>query len=151
MSVLEETKRLTASGFSIIPVKADGSKAPTIPWKPFQSRMPTIDEIAKWFDANVGIAVIAGKISGNLEIIDFDDESAFEIWRERIKSADGEALLKSLPAVFTPSGGRHVFYRCQDGVERNQKLAVDGHKKVRIETRGEGGDAPRRSVDGGRF
>jgi hypothetical protein len=52
-------------------------------------------------------------------------------------------LSETLPMVKTPSGGLHIFYRCQDGVEGNQKLAqqveADGTLDVRIETRGEGG------------
>jgi len=45
--------------------------------------------------------------------------------------------------VETPTGGFHIYYRCSDGVEGNQKLAQrkdsNGKLKTLIETRGEGG------------
>ena len=138
----EEALRLLVSGLSIIPIKTDGSKAPAIQWKDYQSHRATAAQIATWCRKGYGLAVVAGKISGNLEILDFDDPDSFSNWQALVKAAGGEELLKKLPTVITPSGGRHVFYLCKDGVDGNRKLAqkkVKGRPEVLIETRGEGG------------
>lgn len=89
------------------------------------------------------MAVVGGKVSGNLEILDFDEPVLFEPWRELV----GEVcpgLVERLVQTQTPSGGFHLFYQCED-VEGNQKLAQavreDGRPTTLIETRGEGGYA----------
>ncbi|HWE03627.1 MAG TPA: bifunctional DNA primase/polymerase [Tepidisphaeraceae bacterium] len=87
------------------------------------------------------IALIAGKISGNVEIIDFDHGGIkFSPWSQIIP----ESLLNKLVIERSPSGGVHVGYRC-DKIEGNIKLAwpekpTDTKEwKAYIETRGEGG------------
>jgi len=137
----EEAFRLRESGLSIIPIKTDGSKAPAIQWKKHQSQRATAAQIATWCRKGYGLAVVGGEVSGNLEILDFDDSAAFTEWECLVKEAGGEELLKKMPTVITPSGGRHVYYCCKDGVEGNRKLAqkkVKGRPEVLIETRGEG-------------
>jgi putative DNA primase/helicase len=49
-------------------------------------------------------------------------------------------IVAGLPVVKTPSGGWHVFYRCQE-IGGNSKIAIDPsrEKKTLIETRGQGG------------
>ena len=89
----------------------------------------------------LGIAVVGGKVSGGLEIIDFDEPELFEPWQSLVEEANAD-LLDNLPIVLTPSGGYHCFYRCRE-IEGNQKLAQrkgeNDHPEVMIETRGEGG------------
>ena len=54
-----------ADGFSVIPIRPDGSKAPAIrEWKTYQSRMMTEEEIERYFPDGVGIAIICGAASG---------------------------------------------------------------------------------------
>jgi hypothetical protein len=66
---------------------------------------------------------VAGTVSGNLEMIDVDcGGEAFEAWCNRIRSAD-PALLDRVVIEATPSGGRHVIYRCRTEVCGNMKLA----------------------------
>jgi putative DNA primase/helicase len=144
-SVLDWARRYVADNISVIPIKPDGSKGPALPaWKVYQTRLPTADELQRWFaDDRYGIAILAGRVSGNLEIIDFDDLVTFLKWA-KIRPD----LAHLLPQVATPSGGRHVFYRLPFPPGRNCKLAerhfidpLTGKKrrKVLIETRGEGG------------
>ena len=113
-----------ASGFSIIPIKRDGSKSPSIStWKEYQMRKPTEAEIRDWFDNDFGygIAIIGGAVSGWLEIFDCDAPELFESWRELVEKLC-PGLLSRLVIVRTPSGGWHVYYRCSH-VEGNLKLA----------------------------
>ena len=86
---------------------------------------------------------VGGKVSGNLEILDFDDPDAAKSWSDLLKKEGNSQLLETLPVVMTPTGGFHVYYRCEEPVEGDQKLAQkngpDGQTEVMSETRGEGG------------
>jgi putative DNA primase/helicase len=144
--VLREARRYVGAGLSVIPVKGDGSKAPALSgWKPYQNRRATDEELRVWFRGGCGVAVVGGRVSGGLEILDFDAPELFEPWVELVEEIAPD-LLGRLPVVRTPSGGWHAYYRC-DGVEGNQKLAQEevageGGRPKRvtlIETRGEGG------------
>ncbi len=138
----KEARRLVESGLSVIPIRADGSKAPAIKWKAFQARIATPEELHQWFRKDRGLAAVAGKVSGNLEILDFDGQTLFYPWTKLVEEQVGTEFVERLPTVMTPSGF-HIYYRCQDGIERNQKLAQrrdrNGRPEVMIETRGEGG------------
>ena len=94
------------------------------------------------FPDDVGIAIVCGRVSGNLEDLDFDDVSFYRRCYELIKHQGGTELLDKLVIIQTPRPGVAVVYRCEGKVDRNQKLAwklVDGKPEVAIETRGEGG------------
>jgi hypothetical protein len=139
------TKALTYyhAGLSIIPIRADGSKAPAIAtWNCYRERSPTETDIKKWFNGQLaGIAVVCGRVSGGIEVIDFDAPNAFDQWAE-IVSEQLQEILKSLPIVQTPSGyGRHVYLK-RKNPKGGTKLALQknekGESKVIIETRGEG-------------
>jgi P4 family phage/plasmid primase-like protien len=132
------------AGLSIIPLRCDGSKGPTgETWKAFQSKLPTEAQVSKWWGngREFGIGIIGGAISGNLERIDFDDKDIYGDWVEII---DQEGLLDfvgTLPLVATPNG-YHLYYRCDEPVPGNLKLArrpTETGWDTLIETRGEGG------------
>jgi hypothetical protein len=142
MSILQIATEYISAGLSVIPIRADGSKAPALAtWKPYQSRLATSDELRDWFAAvDVGIAIIAGAVSGNLEVLDFDDGS---LLCGCLEEADARApgIVERLVIVATPSEGWHCFYRSAQ-IEGNLKLAQhQGEQRVEtdIETRGEGG------------
>src|SRR5262249_33164064 len=79
---------------------------------------------------------------GGLEVLDFDDPAAWEVWASALERKR-PGLLARLPRARTPSGGMHVYLRrpCARG---NRKLAYPPRTKspkARIETRGESGYA----------
>lgn len=120
-NILAAAMRYITSNLSIIPIRADGSKSPALAeWKAFQRRRPTEAEAHKWFHRNLGIALVCGAISGNVEVIDFDDHEAFLLWLELLDEHK-PGLIEKLVLVETPRGGRHVIYQC---------CVVDGSKKV---------------------
>lgn len=153
------------AGLSIIPIIPDGSKSPAwcllprVPsegggegkhaWKPFQARIATEAEVRPWYEQwgpLCGIAVIGGKVSGGLEVIDFDTIDLFGPWSAQVEDL-APGLIDRLVHVQTPRPGRHVFFRCQ-AMEGNQKLARQlvinketGNLEVKtlIETKSEGG------------
>ncbi|MDA2928919.1 DUF3987 domain-containing protein [Acidobacteria bacterium AH-259-O06] len=143
----DEARRLVKGGCSVIPIKPDGSKAPAVSeWKPYQKNIVDPKVLNFWFgEGGKGLAIVAGKVSKNVEIIDVDDPDSVNEWEALVREAGGAELLETLPTVLTPSGGSHFYFRCPDGVEGNQKLAQrkgkNGRPEVLIETRGEGGYA----------
>lgn len=136
-------------GLSIIPI-IRGSKKPAIAWKVYQERLPTKEELRSWFKSkqSFDVAVIAGKVSGNLEIIDIDNhlgdaDNIFWEWKEILNNTRQD-IWKKLLIQKTQSKGYHVIYRADDNIPNNTKIAsrtVDGQIDTFIETRGEGGYA----------
>lgn len=119
-----------ALGFSVIPVSADGSKAPALPsWKPYQERRPTAEEAADWDWRYSGVAILGGAASGNLEVLDIDAPSLGRPFLAAVKEQAPE-LPSKLCWIKTPrrneSGqpGLHVYYRLESPPPGNQKLAL---------------------------
>ena len=132
-------------GISVVPARMDGTKRPVGEWKQYQLRHAAGDQLDRWFtDQQEAIGVVCGKVSGGLEMLEFEGRAVARglgtQWKKTLL-ADGHAELYRRVidgySERTPSGGIHIFYRC-DEVEGNKKLARadDG---VLIETRGEGG------------
>jgi hypothetical protein len=139
----EQARAMVRAGLSIIPISADGSKAPAwnvLPqepdgdrfkhvWKPFQDRIADPDEVDKWFGNGTprGIAVVGGTVSGNLCIIDFDCKiGQTPSWDAYKQACDDHGLLdvlKRCPVIKTPGGGYHVYFRCLDK-PKTQKLSA---------------------------
>lgn len=144
MTIHDVAVRYVAGGLCVIPIVCNGTKRPAIAsWSEFQERLPTPEELRQWFEANhhSALAIIAGAVSGRLEVIDFDRPGFYERWHELVDTR-APGLLKRLPHVRTPSGGLHVYLRSGVAVEGNLKLAWvldEGKRVIAIETRGEGG------------
>lgn len=113
-------------GWSVIPI--GDRKVPLIKWKEFQTRLPTEDEVTKWFGprtkANIGI--VTGMVSG-LIVLDVDSEQ-------------GQAFVDSKggftnPTVITGKKGHHYYcIHPGDREYRNFAGVEDG-----IDARGDGG------------
>jgi P4 family phage/plasmid primase-like protien len=156
---------------SVIPIRRGGSKAPDaalLPtrldddgneehtWDPFKDRLPSVEEIKDWYDRAhpPGIATVGGKVSGNLEQIDFDiyADTIFPEWCALVE-AECPGLIARLNVVQTPRepAGFHFRYRCRSTpIPGNTKLAEEPYtdpdtgkpkKRTLIETGGEGGYA----------
>ena len=129
-----------AAKLSVLPAVRE-KKCPAVgKWKVWQERLPTDVEVRAWFaNRHDAICLICGKISGNLEILDFDNHGElFPKWKELIP----QELFEKLVIEQTPSGGFHAAYRCSDEICGNLKLAQgerDGKLVTLIETRGNGG------------
>ena len=151
--ILQAALNFHDAGVSVVPVRADGSKAPIGAWKAYQSQRPTREEIIAWFSPATaqGVGVICGAVSGGLEMVEFEGRAvAADLHHQAkdiaINSGLGEIweILVNGYVEVTPSGGLHFLYRIADEpVPGNTKLARrpgegDG-VDVLIETRGEGG------------
>ena len=131
-----------AAGFSVIPIKADGSKAPALAqWKAFQQAQPGESQLERWFgnDTPPGIGLIHGAVSGHSEALDFDQPGLYHKFAHLCHQQGWGDLLDRLTLLETPSDGHHLLYRCTEPVGGNAKIAETPDRKTLIETRGEGG------------
>lgn len=147
-----------AAGLCALPAvrRGDEKRVALRSWKPYQSRLPSDDELGSWFgvepapDSGGAMCLVCGSVSGNLEMIDFDlGGEAFDAWRAAVETV-APGLVDRLVIETTPSGGKHVVYRCDAPVSGNTKLAqrridvgTDGPVVVGTKTH-----VPRRSGDG---
>jgi hypothetical protein len=126
-AVLNASLEWDTAGFSQVPILGDGSKGAAAPWKEFQSRRPTREELIDWHGRGKswGIGIPHGPVSGNSLALDFEEESAEAEWLALCDDHGFGALARSLPLIETPSGGRHRLLRCEGGepVGGNKKLA----------------------------
>lgn len=113
-------------------------------WTPFKQVIASEEQIAEMYmnEAANQVAIICGAVSGNLECLDFDSGGErYPAWLDMVYDAI-PGLIDQLAVEATPSGGRHVLYRCPGAVIPGvQKLAMrpaDGKVDCLIETRGEG-------------
>lgn len=129
-----------ASKLSILPAVRE-KKCPAVgKWKTWQERLPTEIEARAWFaNCHDAVCLVCGKVSGNLEILDFDHHGElFPKWKESLP----RELFDKLVIEETPSGGFHAAYRSAGEIDGSLKLArgVRENKLVTlIETRGAGG------------
>ncbi|RLI73859.1 hypothetical protein DRP04_15325, partial [Archaeoglobales archaeon] len=117
-------------GLSVIPLEYKNKK-PVINWKPYQERQPTREEVINWFSnkpRNVGI--VCGKVSGNLFVIDIDNEEGYNRFMEKIKQTRIEELVDNTWIVRTGKG-YHIYFRCEEPVKSRRFKGCD--------VKGEGG------------
>lgn len=138
------------SGLTVIPVALDGSKSPAVSsWRSFYETRPTAEQVGAMFTQPSGLAILGGKSSGGLEIVDFDIADAWPEWADLLE-CEAPGLLATLPVVKTPKG-YHVYFR-SEACEGNKKLAMvlnpafdpENPRKAprtltKVETRGHGG------------
>jgi hypothetical protein len=150
-------------GASLIPVtdKQKGDKPPKMPfkgWKEHQSSILPLPDLWQQMEQHdtTAVAIICGKVSGHLEIIDIDVK-----YKPGIDAILLSDIAKFYPDIYnrlrihkTPSGGYHILYRVPGhDIPGNVKLAgrlktpdeITANPKGRtvnfLETRGEGGYA----------
>lgn len=143
--ILEAAHAFLLAGYSVLPTKK-GTKAPLLPsWKRLQKTPMTKEDASRHFRGDTQLGVICGAVSGNLEILDFDDPDAFGPFLELLELR-APGLAGKLVRHETPSGGYHLLYRSSESVAGNLVFAYMPRgektrtgKDVRIESRGEGG------------
>jgi hypothetical protein len=76
--------KLLQAGINCLPAVA-AEKRPAAAWKPYQNKKLLIDDVPDVFGQYRGICMICGKISGNLEMIDFDCAGKYFVpWKEKL-------------------------------------------------------------------
>ena len=131
-SLLEIAKQYREAGLNVLPADR-AKKRPIGKWKEWTKAVGDFESVFPKGLAFDALAVVCGKTSGGLEVVDFDQKAkAFNDFASFYGSLD------LFPVESTQSGGKHIAFRSSD-FGRNQKLAVDDKNEVLIETRGEGG------------
>jgi len=126
----EDARKLVDHGFSIFPIKLM-DKVPAISsWKEFQEKKPTEEELHKWFDdGNKNVAIVCGKISGGLVVVDFDDSSVLDFLIE-----GGISKFSEKTIVVKTSKGYHVYFRVPENLLKNLRF-----DNLKVDIKGEGG------------
>lgn len=133
------------NNINVIPPSQDGNKRPFVEWKKYQKVKITEEQLKKWYstDDKTGVGWICGKISNNLEVIDFDDRAIYGEFKKLLVGVGLEKLIEKIENGYCEQSpnGFHWPYRCEK-IEGNKKLAQikteTGWRSI-IETRGEGG------------
>jgi hypothetical protein len=137
---LQVALRLLELGLSFFPVPrprlgvpvgmpGDG-KVPAIPWRQYQTRLPTKQEVSRWFGgAPMNLAVITGAISGFV-VIDLDDLEA-KRW--------AVGRLPYTPWQTQTPRGFHLWYRHPGVRVPNRARLETPAGRLKIDVRGDGG------------
>ena len=119
-------------GLSVIPLR-HGEKTPLIKWERYEKEPPSIAEARKWFEGTDNIAIVCGRVSGNLVVVDFDD---VEVYNKFLKEIEGDAELKDIidnTWLVQTGKGYHIYLRVDsDNVVKTGKLGS-------VDIKGEGG------------
>lgn len=142
MTVQSAAEDYLIAGISVIPVRSD--KTPYGKWETFQTKPVDIAQCDRLFSAAWGVAIIAGPVSGGLEIIDFDAHNKdIDSVFNGFSSDDGVRFIMDRSGIVierSPRGGYHVMYRYEaKSYDGNMKLASWDTGESMIETRGRGG------------
>ncbi|MFA6325212.1 MAG: bifunctional DNA primase/polymerase, partial [Candidatus Paceibacterota bacterium] len=107
-------------GWSVIPCHK--SKIPAIPWRDFQTRYATPEEVVSWYETNpdAQVGIVTGKIS-NLTVVDVEDHG------------DPSFLPQETMIVHTGGNGYHYFFKYEPGVTNKARI------KELVDIRSEGG------------
>jgi len=109
-------------------VSIDECKTPVLfNWKEYQERLPTVEEVAKWFTENplANIAIITGKVS-NLVVFDLDS-------KEAEKYANEKGGFPTTVRVKTGKG-YHVYMK-HPGIDIHNRI----NKSLKIDIKADGG------------
>ena len=102
ISIIPIDHRTKRPAMRLLPTGDDGK--PT--WAPFQEAITDEASIRRWANSCKAFAVVCGKVSGGLLVLDFDVPRFYDAWRETVGS-----LAVGLPVQQTGGGGFQVYVR----------------------------------------
>lgn len=111
-------------GLAVVPIKKGTKQPPMKAWQKEATQDP--EKIRAWWDRwpDAGVGVVTGEKSGGLAVIDLDEHpedgrrgvELLETWEEE------NGKLPETWTATTGSGGRHLFFRLQSSMKRQQHL-----------------------------
>jgi hypothetical protein len=119
--ITETAQSWILSGQSVIPIKFRDKRPELAAWEPYQSQLPSPDEIIHWFpDKLHNLAIITG-VRG-LAVVDFDSPSRYVYWQLWAKKRGGAAeYAAGVTYKVQTARGMHVYIRLPHD-ERNRAL-----------------------------
>lgn len=100
-------------GYSVIPVKEDGSKKPYVKWERYQTEKASPETIKMWWQSfpNAAIGIVTGKISG-ISVIDVDLHKMSD---EEVVDYQDKFTEILTPTAMSPRKGLHYYFQyCPD-------------------------------------
>lgn len=91
-------------------------KHPRIPWREFQERRPTEEEVERWWTEtpSANIVLVCGRVSG-VVVVDVDSRDKLEDLGRHVYTATSKT-----------GRGFHLFYRYPEGVEIKTQVIAEG-------------------------
>ena len=129
-SILEWALFYLDKNLSVIPINFKDKK-PAIPWKEFQNRRPSKEEIKKWFsENNYNIGIVCGSVSGNLVVIDFDSLETYQKFIEMLPPDLAEKIKRTW--IVETGKCNHVYLRV------SSKPKSKSFRDIGVDVQGEG-------------
>jgi len=141
-SCLLAAKRLHQAGFSLLPIKLDGSKEPNpslLPrneedkpsWDELREKQAPSQSVERWFRTGEnGIGVAAGRASGNLLILDFETQQSWKDFQNFAKDEELAHYVDAAPLACTPGQGFHLYLRGPEAAEAVAIYCYDPNQKT---------------------
>jgi len=124
-----------ARGYSVIPIRYRDKK-PLVRWEEYQKRRPTEEELKKWFtNDQVSIAIVCGRVSGNLVVLDFDIKEKFKDFEKELPEKWKNIFNNT--QLGESGKGLHFYFRLKDP-ELLPGPKVRVREDVELDIRGEG-------------
>src|SRR5215212_6862195 len=119
--LLGEALAAYRAGLCVLPPRQDGSKRPIgESWRQWQAEPPSLEHIRGWYGARsrfTGLGTVCGKVSGNLELFEFDERWAYDEYKRTAAELGLGELVERIEAGYleeSPSGGIHWLMRCEE-------------------------------------
>jgi len=128
---MKEIEKYRSEGLSFFPIPFM-SKQAAMEWKIYQERLPSEAEISQWFNGNQSnIAVVCGKVSGNLVVLDCDSQDKFSELAAIICKNIGIDDIRDFTRISKTSKGYHIWLRTKE--------AIKSQKFPKLDIKSEGG------------
>src|SRR5229473_8588118 len=98
--ILSTARTCLSLRLSVVPIRADGSKASSVFWEWLQYERMRLENVPKVFQPHSGLALICGKVSGNLEVLDFDNWEIYLSFLELARATGHGELVDRLRAGY---------------------------------------------------
>jgi|GEM_PF-6648217 len=104
------------NGFALVPIAEKQKTKYLLKWK--EKQVKTADEVESWWNEcpNYNIAIVAGKLSKNLLVIDVDMKNGENGMGALEKWAESHEKIKCNAIATTPNGGYHYYFYVPDEI-----------------------------------
>ncbi len=135
MAKLKDAQQLHRLGWRVVAAPLAG-KAPLGSWKHAQTEPATDEELREAFSKDRNVFIVTGAIS-QLTVLDCDDQTSLEYWRNRLGS-----ILDETTCV-TTGRGKHFYFHLAEGETHKGRSSPGGDSgKWDIRAEGNGVVAP---------
>ncbi len=149
--LFKKAEEYLKQGFSVIPVMLipeTGRKVALVDWKKYQLSPPPLEELKEWFikadfpalksgKNKLGVAIITGRVSRNLVVIDFDGKEALKDFLPELYEINEGLYEKFVNTWIVETGkGFHYYFKILDPKDEfHNRIGI----REGIDIRAEGG------------